>query len=231
MVEEKSGNLKIEKSQVIICEGKDDKAFINCFLKSFMPNSDVCIQIIYAGGKDEIRPLLQNLHSLPNFGIIRSLAVIRDADNNPTGASQSIQNALRTAGFAVPTGPCLFANGNGTNAAMKNIKVAYALFPKFNQIDANASGAIENLCMEIIDFSQNTELEKISSIAQDALTAVERCGITLNRRHKNELYTFFSLTNELVGKHIKFVAPKTIFDYTSNALDPLKKLVQEMLKE
>jgi len=231
MAEEKRGNLKIEKPHLIVCEGKDDKEFLTSFLKSYKPESVAKIQIIYAKGESNIPIFLKTLHGLPNFAMLRSLAIIRDADDNPSGASQSIRSALGKAGFAVPDGPCLVASGNGINATTKHIKVAYALFPKFNQVGANASGAIENLCMEILDFSQNTELEKISSIAQDALKAVEGCGIVLNHRNKNELYTYFSLTNEFVGKHIRYVADGKAFDFTAKALDPLKKLMQEMLEE
>jgi 5S rRNA maturation endonuclease (ribonuclease M5) len=227
VVKERIGNHKIVKHHLIICEGKDDVALLTLFSKSFMPSWDDHIQVIGTEGKDNIRPFLKLLPSLPSFEMLKSLVIIRDADSNPEGASRSIQDALGSAGFSVPNGLCKAASGSGANEAIKHVKVAYALFPKFDQMNAN--GAIENLCMDILNFSQNVSLKKILAIANDSLKKVEECGIKLSHRHKNELHTYFSLTNEFVGKQLRYAAQENAFDFSASAFDPLKKLMLEMI--
>jgi len=229
MADGEKKNREIEKHHLIICEGKDDKGLITHFIKSFRPDGDRIVQVVDAGGKDNIPPIIKTLPNLRNFETLKTLTIIRDADDNPDGASRSVRDALRAAGFAVPTGPCRTICGDESDGGTRPIKVAYALFPKFDQMEAQ--GAIENLCMDILDFGHGPDLKKIKDVAEEALKKIEQSGIKYRRRHKNELHAYFSLTNEYVGKQLRHAAQETAFDFSAKALEPLRDLIQEMLKE
>ncbi|MCL2146383.1 MAG: hypothetical protein FWH52_01125 [Synergistaceae bacterium] len=164
-LDEKNGNWKIESSHLIICEGRDDEGYLLSYLKNVEMNEK--FQLKNCMGKNKIPSFIKALKGVTGFDNLETLIVIRDADDDPKGAVESIANALKDNGYAVPSKPCEAACPKEKE---HNIKVGYALFPKFNSEDT--CGTLEDLCLKtlILDGS------KISDIAFGAVSAVEQYG-------------------------------------------------------
>ena len=107
-----------------------------------------------------------------------------------------------------------------------NIKVGYALFPIFDS--DKTSGTLEDLCLCTL-FHQASAMSL--KVVDDAVTKVEKDGEKLRRPHKNKLHTYLSLTNDFVGLKIGESAKANAFCFSAREFEPLKTLLNEMLKE
>jgi hypothetical protein len=86
-----------------------------------------------AGGKDDLSLFIKTLSYLPNFPIVKTLTVIRDADEEALSAEQSVRNLLKAASFAVPDSQCKPCRPRNEE---RNVITGYALFPFFNAGEA-----------------------------------------------------------------------------------------------
>jgi hypothetical protein len=94
-----ASGIEITRPQLVLVEGKDDKHFcIALSERRLLPE----VQFMEYGGKTNLSSFVHTLVRLPKFSDVRGLAVIRDADDNWTGAFQSITAALNRAGLPVP---------------------------------------------------------------------------------------------------------------------------------
>ena len=80
--------IKIQKSHIILCEGRDEERFLISWLNSqdiishySVFSSD--IQVVNFGGNDELQQKLQLLTHLSGFDeIVKSILIVRDAEQN-----------------------------------------------------------------------------------------------------------------------------------------------------
>jgi len=113
---------QITKSRVILVEGKDEVNFFNNLI-SFMGLSD--IQIFDFVGKDSFTDKFCAFTKMPGFNLIRSIAIIRDADDDCEAAFRGVigsikhneSNFLRPAHFNLdyPSTPGNFFRANNIN--------------------------------------------------------------------------------------------------------------------
>src|SRR5258707_8188134 len=86
--------VSITQRTVFVVEGRDDRDFLDALATSLqLPPR----QFIVAEGVTQIRPVVRATALAPGFGQVTSFCVVRDADNNPVGALQSVQAALQSA--------------------------------------------------------------------------------------------------------------------------------------
>lgn len=96
------------KSRVILCEGSSDKAFFTELIsRRNLPE----IQVYFphganhrAGGNTMFgRSLRANrVSAVANFGIVKSILVVSDNDNDPASRLQLVKDQLNDAGYTVP---------------------------------------------------------------------------------------------------------------------------------
>ncbi|MDY6863685.1 MAG: DUF3226 domain-containing protein [Thermodesulfobacteriota bacterium] len=95
--------IKINKNKQLLVDGNDASWFFSALLQKL---SIAEIQIQNYGGNDELRGFLKQFCKAPGFAErVKSSGIIRDAENNPKGAFQSVHNALRTAKLPMQKGP------------------------------------------------------------------------------------------------------------------------------
>ena len=216
----------IRLPHLIVCEGKDDLFFLEYFIKTF-PQFNGKFQVQEASGIGNIPVHVKSVKNLPtvsgrpSLSVIKSIIVVIDSDKNPGDASLFAQKLLGDGGFAVPSKPCEAAQSeiNG-----RSIKVGYVLFPRLNS--GNTEGALEDLCLSILKDSNQA---KILNIVDDAMDSYKAQIGDLRRPHKNKLHAYLSLTDNFVGLKIGGAAKFDAFDFSSNALEPLKELLSEMI--
>lgn len=90
----------ILKTTLMIVEGIDEQ---RVFTKILGILNNTKIQIIPHGGKTLLSDYLKNvLTKDPNFNIVTSIGIIRDADENPVGAFEAVCYALKNCGLDIP---------------------------------------------------------------------------------------------------------------------------------
>ena len=217
---------KIFLPHLIVCEGLDAKLFIQYFFQPLIKQNPLfdLFQAIEPGGNEDIKKLIKALPSLPNFNdILKSIIIVRDAENNSKGANQSVQAILRNAGFAAPESPCVVAF---PTERMYHVKVGYALFPVFNSTEVN--GTLEDLCMQTL---ANPNKDAILDIADSAVELYQEQFGRFKRPHKNRLHTYLSLSDNFVGLKIGESANANAFDFAAHTYKPLVDLMTAMLED
>lgn len=126
--------IEILKENLVLVEGHDEKLFFEALLRHMGINS---IQVLPIAGKDNLRPILKMLVASPRFSEVVSLGIVRDADNNPQGAFQSVCGALEIVNLPVPKFP-LLPNGRGP-------QVTIMILP-----DGNTPGMLEDVCLRTV---------------------------------------------------------------------------------
>jgi len=93
---------RIVSPKLLVVEGEEERLFFSA-LARYMNLSD--IQILPIGGKTVLRGSLKALKESSGFEEVTSIGVVRDADDDPKGAFQSVRDALRSAGLPFPDEP------------------------------------------------------------------------------------------------------------------------------
>ncbi len=120
----------IKKERLLVVEGEEGRKFFEAFLREMALAEEIQVQNF--GGINELRSFLKALKNTPGFHIVYSLGIIRDAEEDPVGARQSVSDALANAGLPVP--------GEGP---LPNVSIL--ILP-----DGNAPGMLEDLCLASI---------------------------------------------------------------------------------
>lgn len=131
----------ISSSVQLLVEGREPEGFFEALIKHGAFGN---VQLHNFGGINELRPFLHAFAKMPDFCRVTSVGIIRDAEQNPAGAFESVQNSLRYAGMPVPDAP-------GQRAG-EHPAVAVMILP-----DNKQAGMLETLlCESFADDPVNT---------------------------------------------------------------------------
>jgi hypothetical protein len=129
---------KMDLDEVAHNAEEDSYQSLRTALRSFSDQVGLAdMQIQDFGGINELPGFLRALRITPGFAGVTSLGIIRDAEENPANAFQSVCSALRNAQFDVPGQPEVFV---GTKP-----QVGVLILP-----DAMTSGMLETLCLRSV---------------------------------------------------------------------------------
>ena len=217
------GDISIDSStpHLILCEGVDALYFLKCFLDGRKKSQQEfsLFRVYNFGGISELKKYLTSLAKLSEFeDVVRSITIIRDAENSASSACDSIKGALRSLRFAVPETPCLPARDMGSS--YPDITTGFLLFPTCSA--SIKDGTLEDLCLNIL------KKEDASSILATVDKALAPYKENLPRLHKNKLHSFFSLTNEYVSLKIGEAARNKAFRDDSAEMESLKSFLIQM---
>lgn len=216
----KANEVSFEKEHIILCEGPDDKNFIEAFLRNAIFSGDAhivsdYIDVVSCGGKSEIGQYISLVKNSPVIRQLKSLLVTRDADDDPTSAEASVTGALSRAGFTAPTAPLTWTKGSP--------KIGYVIFPAVD--GGSRTGALGDLCFSLL--KDGTLLEKSRSFIVD----VEHDnGRALKHHDKNIIHTYFSATDRFVGKKIGEAANAGALSWDDPTLKQFTQFVRAMMK-
>ena len=118
----------------LLVEGRDEELFFGALLRDLGIDG---VQIQNCRGKDNLPIVLLEIAQDPDFHLINSIGIVRDADLNVNGAFQSVQSALRRANLPVPTRMAQPTTG------IPSISV-------FIMPDNSSAGALEQLCLSAL---------------------------------------------------------------------------------
>lgn len=123
--------IKITQPSLLVVEGKEEELFFGAFIEHLGLQN---IQIMGIGGKTNLRRNLRALALSPQFAETVSLGVVRDADDNPKAAFQSVRDALQAANLPAP--------GRALVPAGDRPQVSVMILP-----EESAPGMLEDLCL------------------------------------------------------------------------------------
>ena len=91
--------IRIEKDSEIqlLVEGNDQRNFFEAFVRHLSLQR---AQVNDFGGVSELREFLSAFVDSRNFGTVRSIGIVRDAEESAQSAFQSVQSALENAGLS-----------------------------------------------------------------------------------------------------------------------------------
>lgn len=210
----------IDKDHLILCEGKDEKNFLENFLanRSQSGCTDYVseMQVLNFGGNEELPGYIQALKVSPNFSKVKTVLVIRDAEQDARSAISQIQGALQKAGLPVPGSVYQWESGKP--------KTGFLLFPSCSCELCN--GTLEDLCISIL---KETDVPDIITTIGKFLNTIEAKRQTPFRYpHKSKLHTYFSITDKYVGQKIGEAARSGAFDWDSERLKPMTSFICEL---
>ena len=146
---------ELRHSKLLAVEGRGPKVFFEHYLHRL---GIVDVQVEDFGGTSMFRPFIRAATLLPGFmERVVSFAVIRDAETDAQAAFQSVGDALRAAGLAVPSAPDV--------AAGDRPRVHAFILP-----GEGREGMIETLCL------QSVEADPCMSCVEEFFRCIENSG-------------------------------------------------------
>ena len=173
------------------------------------------------GGINELTRFLYMLTKIENFNIVKSISIIRDAESNGMNAIKSIKTSLKAANLACPDE--LFIKKIDKKSKYPNIMTGYILFPDCNSTPT--SGTLENLCLkQLADKEADKKLKEIDQF-------LDKYKTTLPRIHKNQLHSYFSLTDQFVSLKIGEAARANAFNLDDGPINNINKFLMQFIDE
>jgi len=91
--------IEITQPSLLVVEGREEELFFGALIRHLELQN---IQVMGVGGKTNLRRNLKALTSSPSFAEVISLGVVRDANDNPSAAFQSVHDALQAVNLPAP---------------------------------------------------------------------------------------------------------------------------------
>lgn len=204
----------IYKTKLLLVEGNHDKDFFQAWLQKLGIDE---IQVMQYEGKTKLNNYFVPLVKQSAFPSVTSLVVVRDADDNPNGAFQSVSHTLAKNGLPIPPAAWILRQD-------KKPKTGIVLMPR-----PNATGALEELLMETVQSDPLAEkAHKYIQNAVETLNAnntrkpppVHRCG-------KAKTHAYLA-TFEEPDKDPGKAAWAGYWDFSHPALEPLLQILRQM---
>ena len=90
----------LSRQKQLLVEGNDQRNFFEAFARHL--GVAEALQICDFGGVDQLRGFLAAFVKMPDFGSVRSVGIVRDAERSEDAAFRSVQSSLENASLAVP---------------------------------------------------------------------------------------------------------------------------------
>lgn len=208
-VERSGSKLKIEKDRLLLVEGRDEGNLFGALIRHhFGEKRGSKIQVIEAGGKDKFPNNLRAITAEARS--FRAIGVVRDADENASGAFRSICDYLRSVGYEPPTAHGRFSDAEPT--------IGVFIVP-----DGNTPGAIETLC------KRSREGDAVSRCVEDYMSCLDgRGAIRSGNRDKTFAHAYLAATADPVAR-VGEGALRGVWDFDSDAFADLSAFLRELL--
>ena len=202
-----SGSLRIEHAKHVIVEGQDEIRVFGSMLK-YLNIPDM--QVHEIGGYSKLRQFLKTFRALPEFALVRSLAIVVDADSNSINRARGIRDALSAVAMPIPSAPLVVASDD-------NLKVIYLIVPHGHE-----TGMIEDVCLGSV--SADPAMECI----EDYFECVRRRGLPGPRDvriSKARVHAFLA-SRERPELRLGEAAEVGVWPFDTDAFQPLKDLLR-----
>lgn len=197
---------EIEKRKLLVVEGKEDERFFAELLRCLQIED---IQILPVGGKSFIYTNLSALKTRRGFPQLLSLGIVRDADDNPSSAFQSVCGALEKAGLPVPEAPLITTETKP--------RVTVLVLP-----GKDCPGVLEDICLEAV------KEDSAIPCVEEYFRCLGKKGITLPSPvaiSKAKVHTFLSSKKD-PEKRLGEAAEAGYWPWENSAFNIIKQFLQ-----
>jgi hypothetical protein len=174
---------EIQKTKLLLVEGNHERDVFNAWLKA-LDRTD--IQVMPIAGKTRLRDELGLLVKQATFYTVTSLVVVRDADDNPAAAFDSVRDALLSKGLTPPQLPWQLTDEPSPRTGI-------VIVP-----GADRQGALEELLLATVD--DDPLADAAHAFIADAVETLTQAGRRppppSHRRGKAEIHAFLATYEE-----------------------------------
>jgi hypothetical protein len=201
---------QIEKSSILVVEGKDEEQFFQSLLRHLNIER---IQILPLGGKTQLKDNLNAIKSLTGYDDVNSIGIVRDANGNRKGAFDSVCSALKGADLPVPDNPLIPVAGDP--------KVTVMIMPP--EENMGTGRMLEDLCYAAV-----AEDRAIKCVKQ-YFECLEEQGLSLpdNAIAKARIHAFLASRKE-PDLRLGEAAQKGYWRWDNPAFDEVKAFLQQL---
>lgn len=208
---EQRRTLRIERPCLLLVEGEDDRAALEPLIQFIGLYG--AIQIVPVGGKHEFARVIKALRELPDFdAVVQALGVVCDADDNPRGAFQRIQNAFKRAGLPVPR--------RAATITAELPHTGVLVVPAANQ-----QGSLEDV------FWSSLEQDPRTGCIAKLIECVGESGFPVRQVNKAQLYAYLAVHHERSGLRIGEAVQAGFFDFDHPAFEPFRQFLQALASQ
>ncbi len=197
--------IRITESKQLLVEGRSPEIFFGELL-NHMDLSGIQLQD-FKGIKD-LPAFLKGLRIAPNFAEVVSLGIVRDAEDNPTAAFQSVCSALQNANLGKPDKPCIFEANTPRIGAL--------ILP-----DANRKGMLETLCL------QSVESDPVIPCIDEYFCCIKQIGVLPRVMDKARLLAFLASRYESVSQ-LGRASQKNCWPWDDCAFDHVRQFLRNL---
>lgn len=198
-----SGNL-------LLVEGKDEDYVFQEYL-SHLNLGDIQIEMV--GGKNNFAAKFPALVKSTGFNKVKTIGFIRDADDSPTGAFQSISDLLTREGYNPPS-------HKGSVSTSGEVNIGVYILP--NNLD---QGCLEDLLLETIKNKSEYEcIEQWHNCIKDKENKPNQ-----NQVSKAKTQVFLA-SQKKIAPSIGIGAKKGYWDFSSSQFDSLEHFLLELFE-
>ena len=203
------GLKEIAEPHFLVVEGPDDQRFFKALLRRSQISG---FQVDYVAGVSNLPDFLEASKIRSGFENVTSIGIVRDANGNRDGAFQSVHDALKAAGFPVPSKPLVLADGQP--------RVSVMIMPP----DEDKAGRmLEDLCLEAVtDDPAMHCVEEYFRCLEDQ-NVVQKEGA----RPKARLHAFLA-SRERPGLRLGEAAEKNDIPLDNPVFEPVTKFLRQL---
>ena len=193
--------------RLLLVEGQDEVNLLGALIKTCLQDDGQRIQILAVGGKDKFRPHLMAIKvAAQSRPTLRSIGIVRDADENPNGSFTSVCNSLRKVEYKPPAAHAEFSNGTPS--------IGVFIVP-----DGSQCGAIETLCW------RSVAGEDAAQCADEYLACLKtRNALQSKNADKTLAHAYLAAMRNPVAR-VGEGARQGVWNFQSSAFAPLSQFV------
>lgn len=201
--------IEIKAQKLLLVEGNDDKGVFQKLVEEIKVNN---IQIHSMGGRGNFRTAnFKSIMNAPGFREVKSLGIVRDADESANNTFSSICTVLRELELPVPGRPLEITKGN--------LKIGVLIIPP-----SAGKGGIEDLCLSSI--KEYTEMQ-----CNDDYFNCLKQGLPINKFPKNlskaKIQAFLASREESVP-HLGIAVQKGYFPLEHDVFEDIKIFLKSL---
>ncbi len=202
---------EIKKTKLLLVEGIDALHFFIAALEHY--NIDD-IQVLDFGGISELDNYIKLLKLVDNYDNVETIVIARDAETNANTAVTNVSNTI-SKNFNK-----LEINEPFKYVSSGKIKLAFMIFPGFDENRNLLNGTLEDLCLGTIS-------NVLKTVSNDFIDDLHK-KYSFKYIHKTKLHNYLSINDKFVGSKIGEASKYGAWDWKHSSMLEFKKILEEM---
>ncbi len=205
--------IELTADRLLLVEGKDEVNLLGRLIKNCLKDDGQGIQILDVGSKDNFKPNLIAIKvAAQSRPTLRSIGIIRDADDNPQGSFDSVCGSLRSVGYEPPSAHAEFSNATPS--------IGVFIVP-----DGSQSGAIETICR------RSVAGEAAAKCVDEYMECLKtRNALQSKNADKTFAHAYLAAMKDPVAR-VGEGALQGAWDFQSSAFDALSQFVSDLASQ